>query len=353
MGVKQLLTNIERGKLGRNIGISTGMPAIDSVIFGIQRKYLYTVGADTSGGKTSFAIDTFVYNLIKNAKNTPISILYYSFEMSADILFAKILSRYIYDEFNAVVTYEDILSLTAPLSKEHEVLIEKAKSWLLNLENKLTIYDKALSPNGIYATCKEWLRQFGEFIVHEEHKEDYIDKDPERYKVVLIDHVGLISGPGSKKEKIDLTVDYLIYFRNKCSITGVFVQQLNRNQKSMERKTNGYELIQLDDFKDTSGTTDASEVVIGLYYPYREKIARCEGYPIQNVLKKRFRLCQILKNRYGQADVNKGLLFFGEIGLFKELPKPEEIGDYEPYLTLEKITADEKENEVNDDFFKL
>ena len=41
-------------------------------------------------------------------------------------------------------------------------------------------------------------------------------------------------------------------------------------------------------FKDSSGTTDASEVVIALYSPYREKIARCEGYPIQNVLKNRF-----------------------------------------------------------------
>jgi hypothetical protein len=59
--------------------------------------------------------------------------------------------------------------------------------------------------------------------------------------------VGLITGPGSKKEKIDLTTDYLISFRNKCGITGIFVQQLNRNAKSMDRKTNGYELIQLDD----------------------------------------------------------------------------------------------------------
>jgi hypothetical protein len=62
----------------------------------------------------------------------------------------------------------------------------------------------------------------------------------------------------------------------------------------MDRKLNNYELIGLEDFKDTSGTTDASEIVIALYFPYREKIARCEGYPIQNVLKKRFRLCQIL-----------------------------------------------------------
>ena len=108
-------------------------------------------------------------------------------------------------------------------------------------------------------------------------------------------------------------------------------------------------------FKDTSGTTDASEVVIALYYPFREKIARCEGYPIQNVLKKRFRLCQILKNRYGLSDINKGLAFYGEIGMFKELPKPEEIGDYEPYLTLwhEKQNLDintDKEIEENDVF---
>lgn len=335
MPVKQLLNYIALGKQGRNIGISTGLPTIDSVIYGIQKKYLYTVGADTSGGKTSFAVTVFVYNLLRNAGDRKVSILYYSFEMAANILFAKLLSLYIYDEYNEIVTYEDILSLTSPISDYHESLVKKATPWLLELQKSLTIYDKALSPNGIYATCKEWLKNFGYFDQVGEHKENYIENNPEEYKLSIIDHVGLISGPGSKKEKIDLTVDYFIYFRNKCSLTGIFVQQLNRNSKSMDRKTNGYELIQLDDFKDTSGTTDASEVVIALYYPHREKIARCEGYPIQNVLKKRFRLCQILKNRYGQADINKGLTFYGEIGMFKELPRPDEITDYEPYLNLE------------------
>ena len=49
MGVTQLLNNIEKGKEGRNIGISTGLNTLDSIIYGIQRKYLYVVGADTSG----------------------------------------------------------------------------------------------------------------------------------------------------------------------------------------------------------------------------------------------------------------------------------------------------------------
>ena len=82
-------------------------------------------------------------------------------------------------------------------------------------------------------------------------------------------------------------------------------------------------------------------------YWHSEKIARCEGYPIQNVLKKRFRLCQILKNRYGQADVNKGVAFYGEIGMFNELPKPEDIGDYEPYLSLTPKTGGYKEPQIN------
>ena len=86
--------------------------------------------------------------------------------------------------------------------------------------------------------------------------------------------------------------------------------------------------------KDTSSTGEGSDVVIGIFYPYREKISRCEGFPIQNVLKHRFRLLQILKNRFGRVDVNKGVTFHGEIGMFRELPRPEEIGDYTPYLDL-------------------
>lgn len=349
MSVDNLINNVTRGKDGKNIGISTGMDKLDNLIYGIQKKYLYTVGADSSGGKTSFSLDIFVYNLIKNAGDTPIAILYYSFEMSSDVMFAKLLSRHIYDEYNEIVTFEEVLSLKKVISEEHYALIKRAIPWMKKLEKKLIIYDKALTPNGIYATCKEWLKNFGEFQQIGEHKEIYLDKYPDLYKVVLLDHVGLINGQGSKKERIDLTVDYMIYFRNKCSITGVFIQQMNRNSKSMERKLNSYELYQLDDFKDTSGTTDGSEVVIALYYPHREKIAKCEGYPIQNILKKRFRLTQVLKNRYGQADSNIGTLFYGEIGMFKDMPKPHEIGDYEPYLNLNCI-KEEKDNNNNNIF---
>ena len=40
MGVQKLLSNVKKGKLGRNKGIPTGIPKLDSVIYGIQRKHL-------------------------------------------------------------------------------------------------------------------------------------------------------------------------------------------------------------------------------------------------------------------------------------------------------------------------
>lgn len=359
MSSKQFLQAVKQGKKGKNIGISLGLPKLDSIIYGIQKKALYTIGADSGSGKTSFAIASFIYNLLKDEKEEGISILYYSFEMSKESLYAKLTSLYVYDVHKVIIPYKEILSMQETISDYKYNLILSCEEWLKKVDSILTIYDRSLTPPAIYATLKGWLSEFGEFIHIDEHREDYIAKDS-RYKVAVWDHVGLIGGTASKKERIDTVVDYGIYFRNKCDLTGIFVQQLNRNAKSMDRKTNGYELIGLDDFKDTSGTTDASEVVIALYFPYREKIARCEGYPIQNVLKKRFRLAQVLKNRYGDADVNIGLTFYGEIGLFRELPRPEEIGDYEIYLNLdykkpEKIAdKNSHKNEPDgNDLFKL
>lgn len=294
MGSIHFLDAVKRGRKGKNIGISTGISKLDSVIFGIQKSMLYTIGADTGAGKSSFAIDVFVYNLIKNSGDNIISILFYAFEMNREAIYAKIISRYIWDAFGKILTYKQILSLTEILSDEDNALIEKSSDFIAKLDQVLTIYDKALTPPAIYATCKNWLNDFGEFVQISEHKEEYIPKD-DRYKVVIWDHISLVAGNDSKKVKIDTVADYGIYFKNKCGITGIFVQQLNRNSKAMDRKLNGYELIDISDFKDSSGTTDASEVVLALYFPYREKIPKCSGYPIQNVLKKRFRLLQILK----------------------------------------------------------
>lgn len=42
-----------------------------------------------------------------------------------------------------------------------------------------------------------------------------------------------------------------------------------------------------------------------------------------------------MKNRDGDSDVYDSVNFFGEIGLFRELPKADDITDWTPYTNIE------------------
>ena len=59
----------------------------------------------------------------------------------------------------------------------------------------------------------------------------------------------------------------------------------------------------------------------------------------------------VLKNRYGDCEVEVGQNFFGLISLFHELPKPDEIYDYERYTNPNYILEDNSsivEQELDD-----
>ena len=57
----------------------------------------------------------------------------------------------------------------------------------------------------------------------------------------------------------------------------------------------------------------------------------------------------MLKNRYGEADVEVGCAFYGRTGLFAELPRPEEIYDYEKYSNSDWLLDVEDKIENEDD----
>ena len=55
MITERLFKSIYRGKQGLNKGIPTGIPKLDKVTFGLQRKYHYTIGGDQGAGKSTIA----------------------------------------------------------------------------------------------------------------------------------------------------------------------------------------------------------------------------------------------------------------------------------------------------------
>ena len=137
-------------------------------------------------------------------------------------------------------------------------------------------------------------------------------------------------------------------FRNMCKISPVVIMQANRSSTSMDRRKEGLNNLRIDDTKDTGAPAQDSEVIISIFNPHREKLTSYRGYDIK-ALQQNFRVITVLKNRYGEADVEVGCAFYGRTGLFAELPRPEEIYDYEKYSNSDWLLDVEDKIENEDD----
>lgn len=96
--------------------------------------------------------------------------------------------------------------------------------------------------------------------------------------------------------------------------------------------------------KDSGAPAQDSEIIISIFNPHREKLASYRGYDIKH-LGPNFRSITVLKNRYGEADVEVGCAFYGAVSVFAELPKPDEIYDYEKYSNSKWLLEDSSEKD--------
>lgn len=175
----------------------------------------------------------------------------------------------------------------------------------------------------------------------------YIPKNNNLIHLVVIDHLSLCrpSEGRSLKEEMDLISSYLVTLRNMCKISPLVIMQVNRNSTSMDRRREGMSNITLNDAKDSGSPIQDSEIVLSLFSPHREKLSTYRGYDIKQ-LQHNFRSITCLKNRYGESDVEIGCAFYGKIGYFAELPKPDEIYDYGKYKNSRWILKEDDVEEV-------
>ena len=373
-GVDNLFEQIERGREGKNIGLSTGMPKMDSYTGGLQ-KSCYTLIFGLSGsGKSSFVLYTHIYRPLKDYPEKNIKLIYYSLEMSETVLLAKLLCLYIYEEYHYVLSYKDIMSWSEILDDESYEYVKKGKAWLNSISDKLIIYDKALNSKFFYKSMKDNLECWGTFKDSPDGRRTiYVKNDPEQFVEAIIDHIGLVRpSPGNtKKQEIDELSTYAVSLREKCLCSFCVLMQENRNSSDMDRRKADLTESSAEDIKDSGNPYNDSEVCIAIYNPLKHKLTSHRGYPIIVEdsqpgafigLRDRYRSAILIKNRFGEADRLVPLNFFGEIGLFKELPKVQECSDWKDYCYLkdnirkknkEEKDSTTKEVEVKDSSKKL
>lgn len=87
--------------------------------------------------------------------------------------------------------------------------------------------------------------------------------------------------------------------------------------------------------KLSAGPSNDSDLVLQLFFPFREKLSTYRGFKIlgDDGIQQNLRSCIITKNRYGVANNVIPMGFWGSVGWFSELPDPNNIDDFTKYRT--------------------
>lgn len=342
-----VLNSIDRGREGGNEGIPMGFPRLSNIIPNIQKERYITIAGGSGSGKSAFVDTAYVFNpldwYMENKDNTDIKlhINYFSYEISDDRIISKQIARKIFKDHGLILDVNYILSFGQNrISDEHYELVKTYKNYFDSLSDHLTIYgSEGNNPTGVYRKLIDYAKKNGKLSESGVFK--YIENDPKLFTINVFDHARLLPREQgfSIKENIDKLSQYLIYFRDYFKFTNVLLAQTNRNVGNIDRrKLEGDDLtISLDDISDSANPGQDSDLVLGIISPHKYGLGTYRRYNIEK-LQNRARFLQIMKNRDGDADGTLGMLFLGENGFFKELPKVEEMTDviYEKIRNLKK-----------------
>ncbi len=335
---------VDEGREGKNIGLSMGLPKLEKYIEGLTQGTSYLCGAGSGIGKSTFAIYSFVYCPLMNNDNVrDIHYLYFSLEMTPAQILAKLLSIHIFLTEGVILSFKDIFSRGKDkngnpilLSDNNYELIKNCKPVLEQFMSRITFVKGTLNASKYDEKVTEYLKNFGTF-----KGDSYIPNNPNQILGVLVDHLNLVRAtPGrSKKDEIDLISTHSVSFRNKCKIISpIHLMQLNRNSNNQERLRQGLQEPDDSDLKETGSVFEDSMVALLLFNPARAKLSSHRGYDIKQ-LGSNYRSIKCIKNRFGAADVAVGCAFYGDIGIFRELPKSSEITNYMVYDTPDWILS--------------
>lgn len=335
-----IMQEVDRGRQGLNSGASMGLPKLEGIIDGVTQGTYTLIISSSGSGKSSFSLYAYVYRpLMEHMNDDNFKVLYMSLEMSSLSMFIKLMSIYIFETYGEILTYKEILSRKKGyvLDDKGYELVKKCKDWIEKIETKIEFFDKNVNAKSLYAILCERLEQCGKFIETETRK-TYIPNNPNLTYVIILDHIGLVRPQAGHtlKQEIDLVSSYLVTLREMCNISPVVIQQANRDHGNIERYKAGKSAFTMNDSKDSGNTVADCNIMLAIYDPFKEGLKSYRGYNIDE-LNGTFRTCQVLKNRFGECDVEVGLNFFGGINYFMELPTPDKISSYTKFQTPDYI----------------
>ncbi len=297
--MSNFLDTFKKGQQGKNLGLTTGIKKVDDIIYGVHQGKIYGVFAPAKTGKTAYVDYSFVIHPILDAieKGIAVECIYYSFEISRvvkEFIYAAFFLQHDYGIFNFEHKGEVYFISSSYLlghvkdkdgelikvKEEHKQLLKQIYETRIipffgeyNNKNEkikngyIQFIEDRINPTGIFNYLRNDAEKNGEFLFETyETKEEgkivtkkrvtgYNPKDPNKYTIVVLDHMRKLSAERNykMKENMDKMSDYQVILRNICNYTFVNVIHSNRNIGDIQRiKFNTETLAPTsDDLKDS------------------------------------------------------------------------------------------------------
>lgn len=338
-----LRKRIEDGQKGVFQGLENGFKDLNKYIFGVQQK-CYTLIGGMSGTFKTTLLDYIILNAIQDAKakNIPIDVFYYSFEIDKLTKQCNWLAQLAYNNYGRIITPEKIKGLgNNRLDPEEKQIIDSLIPEMNQIFNEINFTFDAVNPTGIYNEIFAHCSKNGTFKYatykdengQVKQKIDSYTPNEFRYTIVAVDHLYLLKKERQfdTKKNMDKMSEYFVNLRNIFNISPFVVQQFNQGLNAVDRqKYKGVDLSpSQNDFKDTTNPYQDADVVLGIMNPFKLDIEKYLGYDIKQFRDAMIAL-KIIKNRLSGDNKTKALLCHPESGRFQELPLASKI-NYEAY----------------------
>lgn len=351
-GKEEFFNLVKEGREGKNIGLSIGSPKLELYMDGFLPGTSYLIGGASGTGKSTYYLWALVYQplihfLAGECQELDPYWLMFNLEMTRPQVYAKLVSMYIFDNFGIELKFKKIFSRGKDciLSNEEFEILQQCSDFIDELDKRIISYEGILTEEVYIREVTKTLKMFGKW-----EGDKFIPNNPNQVLGICIDHCSLIKATNgrTKKDEMDAISRDSVRFRNICKIVSpIHIAQFNRSSGSDERLKQNMQDPSQQDFKDSGALYDDSQVVFALFSPNKYKLNNYRKYNIK-VLEQIFIGVFLLKSRFGTSDILAPMGFYGDCSHYIELPKPDEIYDYETYLSPNFILKDSSEYNLDD-----
>lgn len=354
--MEDLITRRNRVLSGGVNCIPLPFTRLRSDIPGIEQEQYVVVSANQKTGKSQIANFIYVYNALDYAFEHPdqcsVHIIYFALEESIKKIITRYMCYLLFKLDGIRISPNELRSTNADYPVPDNVLAllqsDKYMERRRFLEEHVQFETTRTSPEDILDICVEYAKTVGTYTSREVSSpgsfksktiiDDYKDKDPKHYKIVIVDHIGLVEKTSKlgTKAAIDQISEYFVQeLRNKYRYCCVAIQQQAAEAEGLEAVKQKKMVPTTSTLSDSKYTARDADLVLGLFDPSRFGLASWLGYTIQdpegNGLRGYARFLYVLANRNDEMGGICPLFFDGAVCNFEELPKVEDVDALNQY----------------------